>query len=188
MTHTEIRRLLTWAIPPRTLCRLRAFYMDDWRYYMPLNASKLLLLAAEEENFRFNGYTVLPFSDVDEAENAGGLYAKILEGEHIADELDPPQLDLSSWRTLFDDLDALGETVLVEGEDPDPDMNLFAIGRVEKVCASCVYVRHFDAEGVWEPEPWRIMYDEITSVTLRSRYGELMSKYLPPLPHNFKKE
>ena len=187
MTNTEIRRLLTFAILPKTLCRLRTYYMDDWRYYLPLTTSQTLLCASEEENFRFNGYTVLPFADIDEAEESGGLYSRILSAEHVLDELALPPIDITSWRTLFDSVDALNENVIVEGEDPDPDMSLFAIGRVEKVCASCVYLRHFDAEGVWEKEPWRIMYDEITGVTLRSRYAELMSKYLPPLPQDYRK-
>ena len=43
---------------------------------------------------------------------------------------------------------------------------------------------HFDADGIWENEPYCIPYTEVTSVTFRSRYVDTFSKNIPASPKN----
>ena len=41
-----------------------------------------------------------------------------------------------------------------------------------------VYFKPFDADGVWEEEPWQIRYSEITSVQWGTRYARYWKRYL----------
>lgn len=59
---------------------------------------------------------------------------------------------------------------------------MFAIGKIEKVCRKHVCLRYFGPDGIWDDEQWKISYDDITSVTIGSRYAEVFSKYLPDPP------
>ena len=68
--------------------------------------------------------------------------------------------------------------IIVEKESLDQIDDEFVIGRIEEVFKHCAYVRHFDADGVWQEEPYRIPYNEITSLTFNSRYIEFYSKYV----------
>lgn len=38
-----------------------------------------------------------------------------------------------------------------------------------------VYIWHFDANGVWDESPTRVMYSEITNVTFSNRYVEVFA-------------
>ncbi|HEX2938347.1 MAG TPA: hypothetical protein VHO66_05445 [Ruminiclostridium sp.] len=79
------------------------------------------------------------------------------------------------------------KNIIVEKESLDKNECEFIIGRVEKVYKKFVYVRHFDADGIWQDEPYKVPYTEITSVTFASRYVDVFSKYLNKLPDNFDK-
>lgn len=72
--------------------------------------------------------------------------------------------------------------VIVEKESLNEDECEFTIGKIDRVLKKCVYIYHFDADGVWDDEPYRIPYTEITSVSFGTRYVETFSKYLSESP------
>ena len=47
-----------------------------------------------------------------------------------------------------------------------------------KVLKNKVLFRHFDADGIWQDEPYEILFSQITTVTFGSRYVEVFSKYV----------
>lgn len=56
------------------------------------------------------------------------------------------------------------------------------IGRIERVFKKFAFVYHFDADGIWQDEPFKIPYTGITSVSFGTRYVDVFSKYLDRLP------
>ena len=87
-------------------------------------------------------------------------------------------MDLSDWYSVFLSLQKMGKNIIVEKESLDDDEWEFAIGRIEKVLKNKVLFRHFDADGIWQDEPYEILFSQITTVTFGSRYVEVFSKYV----------
>ncbi|MEN6595504.1 MAG: hypothetical protein ABFC31_11230 [Clostridiaceae bacterium] len=187
MTKQEIRDAFRACMEQRMLCRTFMKYDDFYRYYIPLAMNERFFLGAEEDDFLLDGFSIRLFRDVKKAVVKNDICLDIARREGILDQLADPDIDLSNWRSIFLSLEQRQKNIIVEGERADAAEPQFAIGRIERVTAKHLYLRHFDGDGLWQEEPYEIPYTEITSVTFGSRYVEVFSKYLPPLPENFGK-
>ena len=187
MTKAEIRKIVDMAMKERRLCRIYCRYDPNYWYYFPLLVSEKLFLGADEDDFILNGYTIRRFRDVKVAEIKDDLCIKILAEEGITGSVVVPAVDVTSWETVFRSLQKTDKNIIVENESLDAGECEFTIGRIEKVFKHHVYIRHFDAEGIWMDEPTKIPYTAITSVTFASRYVDVFSKYLDELPANLGK-
>ena len=125
-----------------------------------------------------DGYTIRRFRDLKRAEIQNDLCHEILLKENIIDSIKTPKCDISSWEACFRSLAEHNENIIVEKECQSDGESKFVIGRVGKVYKHFAYLRHFDADGIWQHEPFKIAYNEITSVTFKSRYVQLFSKYV----------
>jgi hypothetical protein len=169
----------------RKLCRTFLSYDRACRYYFPLKQNEKFFLCAEEDDFILDGYSIRRFRDVWNTEVKDDICLEIAVKEGLIDHIIVPSIDISDWETIFTDLQKNRKNIIVEHESPDDNASQFVIGHIESVYSRVVYVRHFTGDGIWEPVPYRIPYSSITSVTFGSRYIEIFSKYLPPLPDNF---
>lgn len=173
-TMRELRSGLTACMEPRSICAVDFFYEDDNRYFFPIAVGELLFYAAEEHDFILNGFTVRRLNDIYEMSSKKGIYQQIYEAEGLT-RFDAPAVDISGWRSVFLSLQKLGKHIIVENEYED---GFFRIGRIEAVAEDHMLLRHYDADGIWQEEPARIEYREVTSVTFGSRYVEVFSKYV----------
>lgn len=187
MTKQQIRAIFQACMEQKMLCRTFLKYENFYRYYFPLRMTERFFLGAEEDDFLLDGFCIRLFRDVTKAEVKNDICLDIAKKEGLIDLLAAPEIDLSSWQTIFLGLAGTGRNIIVEGESAEPDSAQFAIGRIERVAKNRLFLRHFDGDGVWQYEPFEIPFAEITSVTFGSRYVEVFSKYLPPLPENFGK-
>ena len=160
-------------------------YDRNYWYYIPLIAGEKLFLGIEEGDFLLNGYVVRRFKDLRKVQIKDDICREILRDEGIIDGITTPEVDLSGWETVFQSLQKRDQNIIIQNESLDDDACEFAIGRIEKVCRKSVYFRHFDADGIWQPAPYNIPYSGITSVTFASRYVDVISRHLGPLPDNF---
>ena len=92
----------------------------------------------------------------------------------IVDKVINPDIDISSWRSIFESLSKLGVYIQIE----DEINGQFAIGIIEKVLKDKLYFKPFDADGIWEEECWQIRYSQITSVRWGNRYAKYWQRYL----------
>lgn len=187
MTKAEIKDIVENCRKEKKVCRVFLRYDVNYRYYFPLLVNDKLFLGAEEDDFLIDGYAIRRFRDVTKAQIKNDLCATILNREGIADSLELPDVDITNWEMVFKSLQKINKNVIVEKESLNADDSEFVIGKIEKVCKHFAYIRHFDADGVWQAESYKIPYTGITSVTYASRYIETFSKYLGPLPENFGK-
>lgn len=187
MTKQQIREVFRACMEQKMLCRTFLKYEDFYRYYFPLRMTERFFLGAEEDDFLLDGFCIRLFRDVTKAEVKNDICLDIAKKEGLIDLLAAPEIDLSNWQTIFLGLAETGRNIIVEGEIDGSDTAQFAIGRIERVAKNRLFLRHFDGDGVWQEEPFEIPFAEITSVTFGSRYVEVFSKYLPPLPENFGK-
>jgi hypothetical protein len=145
-----------------------------------------LFLGAAEDDFILDGYAVRRFRDITKAEIKNDICLDINIKEGVVDKIVVPDVDITSWETIFISLQKIGRNIIVEDESLDDDSQ-FAIGRIEAVYKNFIYLRHFDGDGIWQDAPYKIPYKTITSVSFGTRYVDIFSKYLGNLPDNFGK-
>ena len=178
MTKKKMRELIYQSIEKRNLCRIFLQYDMNYRYYFPLISGDKLFLGAEEDDFIIDGYAIRRYIDITKVQIKNDMCVKILESEGISNSIQTPNIDISNWKTVFESIQKLNRNIIVEKESLNEDESQFVIGRVDRVYKKHAYVFHFDADGVWDDEPYRIPYSEITSVSFCTRYIDTFSKYI----------
>ncbi len=182
MTKAEMKEMVKNCIEQRNLLRVFFLYDENFWCYFPLVSNDKLFLGAEEDDFIIDGYSIRRFVDVSKVQVNGNMCIKILKAEGIIDSIKTPNVDITNWETVFTSLQKMNINVIVENESLNEDECEFTIGKIDRVFKKCVYIYHFDAEGIWDDEPYRIPYTEITSVSFGTRYVETFSKYLSESP------
>lgn len=180
MIKSEIKKIIADGMNNRRLCRCYFKYNANYLYFFPLRTTEKLLLSIEENDFILDGYSIRRFTDMTKVEIKADLCDRILREEGIIDSIRVPEVDITSWETIFKSLMQLNKNVIVEKEDLDEELEEFVIGRIERVSGQSAYIREFDADGIWQSDLCRIPYNEITSLTFESRYVEMFSKYIDP--------
>lgn len=187
MTKLEKRQIIDACLSPKKLARVYMNYTQNyWYYFFPMESSDTLFLGIEEDDFILDGYSIRRLRDIDKIEIKDDICLEIHRKQGTLEAIVAPDVDITNWETVFTDLKRIGKNIIVERELPDNQDADFWIGRIERVNRTSVLLRCFDGDGIWGDAPVRISYPEITSVTANSRYGSVFSKYLDPLPDNFK--
>ena len=182
MKKEEIKALIEQAARDSKVANVFMKYSENYYNLIPVAISDRLFLAINEDDFIFDGFRISRLRDVEKVRIKDDLCDRIIQGEGLFLTVSIPKIDLSDWKSVFESLQAIGRNVIVEYETADGVNDNFTIGKIERIYQSCLYIRHFDADGVWQSEPYRIPYTEVTSVTFDSRYVNIFSKYLSALP------
>lgn len=177
MKKTEIKELIKCNISDKNLCVVNFRYDYNW-FGFPLASSDKLFLGLVEDDFITDGYTIRRFVDATKARVKSDKCYEILQKEGIISNIQNPNIDVTNWETVFKSLEQRGKNVIVEHESLDEDDGEFIIGRIVGVYKKFVYIHHFDVDGIWMDEPYKVLYSEITSVTFGSRYVDIFSRYL----------
>lgn len=182
MTKTEIKEVIKKSIEKKIVCNVHFKY--DYYYWnlIPLKSNDKLFLSVKEDDFILNDYTVRRFKDLKKVKVKEDMCDKILKLEGITNSIMIPEINLDNWKSVFESLNRIGKNIIVEKESLNDYESEFVIGRIEKIYNRFAYIRHFDADGIWQDEPYRIPYSEITSVTFSSRYVDVFSKYIGEPP------
>jgi hypothetical protein len=178
MTKGEIKEVINGCIQQKKICNVYFRYDHCYWNLIPLKANDKLFLSVKEDDFILNGYTIRRFKDMNKVKAKDDMCDRILAHEGITDTIETPDIDIDDWKAVFESLKLLGKNIIVEKESLDEREWEFAIGRIEKIYNRFAYVRHFDADGIWQEEPFQIPYSEITSITWMSRYVDIFSKYV----------
>ena len=101
-----------------------------------------------------------------------------MKAEKVLDDVVAPDIDLTDWHAAFLSLQNLKKNIIIEHGTQNENEWEYWIGRIEKVLKTKVLFRHFDADGIWQDEPYEIPFSSITSVTFDSRYVTVFSKYV----------
>ena len=81
MKKSEIKALISGTTPMRELCRVFFKYDHNYRYIIPLSLSDKLFLAANEDDFIIDGFTVRRFQDVKKVEIKDDKCVEIIKKE-----------------------------------------------------------------------------------------------------------
>lgn len=144
-----------------------------------LATSEDLVLLHEVNEFHLDGFRILRRVDIARARHSQyeRYRAAILKSEKQLKNVGlSEELEIDRWESAFRSLKGIGRNLIVEAEHPEVDE--FLIGKIVRVNKKSVTLRNFDALGMWDQEPRRLGYDDITSVTFDNEYVTIFSKYL----------
>ena len=182
MTKNTIGQLLHEAAKQQKIANVFMKYDEHYYNLIPLKISERLFLAIKEYDFIFDGFRISRIRDVKDVRIKNDKCDEIVRSEGLFNDFDIPEIGIDSWYTVFESLQKIEKNIIVENETPEGIDDEFTIGRIFRVYKNCLYIHHFDADGIWQPEPYRIPYTNVTSVTFASRYVDVFSKYIEPVP------
>lgn len=176
MNIKEKKKVIDDGIISKSICNIYFKYDKNYFNLIPLLAGEELFLNANEDDFIINGYTVRRFCDIKKVKCKDDKCKEILMMEEI--KINIPKISITSWETLFIDLQTLSRNIIIQHESLNGHKYQFFIGKIEEVFQDYVIFKHFDADGIWEENSHKIIYDEITSVSFDTRYINVFSKYI----------
>ena len=182
MTKKTIKELMDEAASNLKIANVYMSYNENYYNLIPLKASNQLFLAINEDDFIFDGFRISRFRDVKEMRIKNDKCDEIIQNEGLLNDLHIPEINLENWQTAFERLKNIGKNIIVEYETPEGKDDNFTIGKIGRVYKGCLYIYYFDADGIWETEPYRIPYSEVTSVTFDSRYINVFTKHITQAP------
>ena len=182
MTKKTVKELINKAASDLKVVNAYMIHNENYYNLIPLRASDRLFLAINEDDFIFDGFRISRFRDVEEVCIKNDKCDEIIQREGLFKDLHIPEINLESWKTVFDGLKNIGKNIMVRYETPEGQDDNITLGIIERIHGSCLYMYYFDADGIWQPELYRIPYQEVTSVTFDSRYINVFSKYISKSP------
>lgn len=165
---------------------INAYFAFDVNYYnlIPLTINDNLFLSINEDDFIFDGYSIYRLKDLVSVKVKNDLCDKILLEEGFTTNVTIPTIDINSWKSVFESLALMNKNIIVEKQTIAPKHSKFVIGRIHEIHKKYAYVWNFNANGVWDDNPTRVPYSEITNIEFSSRYVETFSKYVDEPPIN----
>lgn len=177
MKKSDKINLLHGSMGTYQLCRCYFDYDPNYWYFFILDHTDKLLLGIEEDDFMLDGFQIRKISDLKKVEIKEDLCQKMNEDEQILAEVKKPEINLSSWKNVFESLKALNIFLIVENEKTYSDDNFFYLGYITDIKKSYIVFSSVDADGIWY-DNIEIPYSKITSVTFNDRYSKTWQKYL----------
>lgn len=156
------------------ICRCYFTYDDNYFYYYPNDVNEKFLLGQEENDFLLDGYCIRKISQLKKVEIKSDKCNEINKAIGITNQIKVPNVDISSWKSIFESLKVLNKFIIIEDEVNEK----FAIGIIEKICTNKVLFRAFDADGEWQSDALNIPYISITNVAWETRYTNNWERYL----------
>ena len=182
MTKKKIMQLISEAASDLKVANVFMVYNENYYNLILLKASEKLFLAINEDDFIFDGFRISRFRDVKELRIKDDKCDDIIRSEGLLDDFTAPEINVDNWQTVFEDLKELGNNIMIRYETPEGKDDDITLGKIDRVCKNWLYLYVFDADGIWEEEPYRIPYTEVTSVTFESRYINIFTKYISEAP------
>lgn len=143
---------------------------------MPIKYNDSFLLFAYNYDFEFDGYKIIMIKDITyiKYDEVDLFINNILKKENIRPSIkDILCLNIDSFIDIFKNFYKNKENIIIECEK----YSEFYIGKITEIFEDHILFLNFDGEGTWDKESSEIYYNDITSISFRSRYIKYMSKY-----------
>ncbi len=134
------------------------------------------VLCVNEYDFAIDGYTIRKLDDIRKVV-IDKKCQQIANDERIFSNIQVPNINIKDWNEIFSSLKNLNINIIVECEGIEQESK-FYIGKIEDVNDEDINFRSFDNDGIWDNETEVIQYKDITSMTFKTRYLNVFSKYL----------
>lgn len=173
MKKSKIMKVLQKSCGTYDFCRCWFRYDDFYRYYYILDYTEKLFFGAAEDDFILDGFEICRLSDIDRIEIKDDGCIEINRQLGLLDGVEKPEIDLTSWKTVFKSLAKTDFYVIIQERYADG----YHIGKIKEVKSSSVVFKEFDALGVWQHKV-KLPFSEISSVRFADRYSTGWKEYL----------
>ena len=174
MKRQEKIDLIASSIGKNITVRLLFKYDVNYRYYYPNAVNNRFIVGQEETDFLLDGYHIGKISNLRKAELKDNLCDQIDIWKGVVDGIKQPEIDISSWQSIFQSPAFQNEFVIIE----DENNLIYKIGFIVKATTRYVLLNSFDADGIFESEPTAILYSGITHVAWKTRYSDTWYQYM----------
>ena len=152
--------------------------VDHYHAYV-IGISRKLLVLHVLSDFHLDGYQILRLRDIVKVRigKFDRIQDRILKRFGVHEKVVKPSwLRFGSWLSVFHSLQQTGKCIAVESALLDVDV--FALGTIQRVAKDRLLIRTFDATGKWMSEPKEFFYNEITSVFFDDEYSSTFYDYM----------
>lgn len=144
-------------------------------FYYITDYSEKLFMGIAECDFILDGFHIHRISDLKSIKCRNDINSAINKNNRILDDVSPPEIDLTSWKTVLKTLSKRNHFVIIENEYEDD--YFFYLGKIKKVKKTEVIFTHYDADGSMH-DNIVIPISEITSVVFGDRYSKTWEEYI----------
>lgn len=173
MKKSKKMKVLRKSCGTYDFCRCWFKYNDFYRYFYILDFSDKLFFGAVEDDFILDGFEINRLSDINRIEIKVDGCIKINRRLGLLDDIETPEIDPTSWRTVFKSLAKTDFYIIIQNQYTDS----YHIGKIKEVRKKSVVFKDFDAFGVWQHKV-KIPFSEIASVRFADRYSVNWKSYL----------
>lgn len=179
MKKKKIRKRIEKAVKSRQICRIYTEYEpEEPSRFLPLAISEELVYMIKDGDPEAYGYSIRSLDVIQKVKMEDGE-VKTASKEEMEHVKEAPELNIADWPSVFQTLGKYGKVVIVESEKLAKKDGRYAVGRIEKVGKKQVTIRYYGPDTVWENKRWKIPYENVTWVTVDSRYAEVLNRYVP---------
>lgn len=177
MKKSQIIKCLKKAAGTYKICRCYFKFIDDYFYFYILDCSDKFMLGIEEDDFILDGFEIRRIKHINNIDFRDDACVKINKERQILAGVLTPDIDLTSWETVFKSLSDIDCFVRIDNDSEKNGKKFTYIGKISKVKKSKIVFTLVDADGE-RFENIKIPYSKITSVIFGDRYTKTWQEYL----------
>ena len=113
MKKQEKLTLLERAIANIEICDCYFSYDKNCFYYYPNAVNEKFILGQEESDFLLDGYAIRKISHLKKVQLKNDKRNEINKELGVTAQIQNPQIDISSWQSIFHSLKALNEIIII---------------------------------------------------------------------------
>lgn len=175
MKEQKKLKILNCVREKQEICRCYFIWNHDYYYnYYVHTVNETFMLGQLENDFQLDGYGIHKIAHLKKVEKKEDKCSEINRLFGIADQIQKPEVDLTSWEAIFCSLQNMDGFVMIE----DDKYNRITIGSIQKVMKKKLLLKAFDADGKWMEELCEIPYEFITGVRWNCRYTNYWYQYM----------
>lgn len=180
MSRDQARALVEEAVRRRGKVQFERLTSAGKTYWngIPLQVSDELVLVATLDQFRFDGFSIFRWEDVEAIRSGDNerFFERVLRCDGLLERFPHPgSIRLERWPAVLRDIRALSRYAIIECEKLASPT--FHIGELADVKPDAAFVRYVQANGVRDAEPTRIPLRDVTMVRWGEHYLEMYGKY-----------
>ena len=161
----------------KSLIAIKAKYNYEALFFYTIYSNETFYFGVEEFDFRLDGYQIRLIKDFEDLEIVNNFSSQINIKEGLIEEIKPYNINLESFQTIFQNLQARDNIISIEREYYDDDY-FFLIGKIIKADETSLWFKDFDINGNWNKEINIIPYEIITTIRFDSHYINTWAKYI----------
>lgn len=161
----------------KELLAIKYKYVDEALFFYTIDYNDEFYFGVEEFDFKLEGYQIRVNSDITDLEIVNNYSSEINKLEKLPEKIKYFNINLESFKTIFESLKEMDIVISVEREYFDEDY-FFLIGKIIDVLEDTLVFKDFDINGKFSDEESYIPFEYITTIRFNSNYTNTWQKYL----------